>query len=57
MNKINEFCLSFNVELPGLKIGVVHYTNIGIVAFHKGKTNIFEGNGNKEIPKDLGKSS
>ena len=44
------------VECYGIVIGVVSCINIGIVAFEKGETNIAEGNGNKEIPKDLGKS-
>ena len=45
-------CLDLNI---GVIIGVVYGTNLGIVAFEKGKPNIFEGNCNKFIPKDLGK--
>jgi len=41
----------------GIIVGVFYCTNIGIVAFENEKTNIGEGNGNKEIPKDLSKSS
>ena len=37
-------CLDINI---GFFIGVVYVANLGIVAFEKGKPNIFEGNFNK----------
>ena len=40
----------------GFIIGVVYYTNLGIVAFEKGKPNIAKGNCNRYIRKDLGKN-
>ena len=45
-------CLDLNI---GVIIGVVYGTNLGIVAFEKGKPNIVEINCNKFIPKELGK--
>jgi len=37
-------CLDLNI---GVIIGIVYGTNLGIVAFEKGKPNIVEGNCNK----------
>ena len=41
-------CLDVNI---GVIIGVVYGTNLGIVAFEKGKPNIVEGNCNNLINK------
>ena len=46
-----------NVQISrcyGIIIGVFYYTNLGIVAFEKGKPNIGEGNCNKKDSKGLG---